>query len=122
MTRRPPASKPNDTPFPYTTAFRSPSYVLGWRAIESVQEQQDLERYMREAVKVSNDSPVLLDRFLNNATEVDVDCLADGETVFIGGVMEHIEQAGVHSGDSACSLPPYSLSAEVIAEIKRQTT
>ena len=76
---------------------------------------------MREAVKVSNDSPVLLDRFLNNATEVDVDCLSDGETVFIGGVMEHIEQAGVHSGDSACSLPPYSLSADVIAEIKRQT-
>ncbi|OZI23051.1 carbamoyl phosphate synthase large subunit [Bordetella genomosp. 9] len=99
-----------------------PSYVLGGRAMEIVHEQQDLERYMREAVKVSNDSPVLLDRFLNNATEVDVDCLADGETVFIGGVMEHIEQAGVHSGDSACSLPPYSLSEEIIAEIKRQTT
>ncbi|CAB3708214.1 carbamoyl-phosphate synthase large subunit [Achromobacter pestifer] len=99
-----------------------PSYVLGGRAMEIVHEQQDLERYMREAVKVSNDSPVLLDRFLNNAIEVDVDCLADGETVFIGGVMEHIEQAGVHSGDSACSLPPYSLSADVIAEIKRQTT
>ncbi|AUL14677.1 carbamoyl-phosphate synthase large subunit [Bordetella bronchiseptica] len=99
-----------------------PSYVLGGRAMEIVHEQQDLERYMREAVKVSNDSPVLLDRFLNDATEVDVDCLADGQTVFIGGVMEHIEQAGVHSGDSACSLPPYSLSAEVIAEIKRQTT
>jgi carbamoyl-phosphate synthase large subunit len=98
-----------------------PSYVLGGRAMEIVHEQLDLERYMREAVKVSNDSPVLLDRFLNDATEVDVDCLADGETVFIGGVMEHIEQAGVHSGDSACSLPPYSLSAEVIAEIKRQT-
>ncbi|WP_026640064.1 carbamoyl-phosphate synthase large subunit [Bordetella petrii] len=99
-----------------------PSYVLGGRAMEIVHEPQDLERYMREAVKVSNDSPVLLDRFLNNATEVDVDCLADGTTVFIGGVMEHIEQAGVHSGDSACSLPPYSLSDEVIAEIKRQTT
>jgi carbamoyl-phosphate synthase large subunit len=99
-----------------------PSYVLGGRAMEIVHEQQDLERYMREAVKVSNDSPVLLDHFLNNATEVDVDCIADGETVFIGGVMEHIEQAGVHSGDSACSLPPYSLSDEVIAEIKRQTT
>ncbi|MEB2398867.1 MAG: carbamoyl-phosphate synthase large subunit [Alcaligenaceae bacterium] len=99
-----------------------PSYVLGGRAMEIVHEQQDLERYMREAVKVSNDSPVLLDHFLNNATEVDVDCLADGETVFIGGVMEHIEQAGVHSGDSACSLPPYSLSSETIAEIKRQTT
>jgi carbamoyl-phosphate synthase large subunit len=98
-----------------------PSYVLGGRAMEIVHEQSDLERYMREAVKVSNDSPVLLDHFLNNATEVDVDCLADGETVFIGGVMEHIEQAGVHSGDSACSLPPYSLSRESIAEITRQT-
>ncbi|PLC55364.1 carbamoyl phosphate synthase large subunit [Pollutimonas nitritireducens] len=99
-----------------------PSYVLGGRAMEIVHEQQDLERYMREAVKVSNDSPVLLDHFLNNATEVDVDCIADGETVFIGGVMEHIEQAGVHSGDSACSLPPYSLSEEAISEIKRQTS
>jgi len=98
-----------------------PSYVLGGRAMEIVHEQQELERYMREAVRVSNDSPVLLDHFLNNATEVDVDCLSDGNVVFIGGVMEHIEQAGVHSGDSACSLPPYSLSAEVIAEIKRQT-
>jgi carbamoyl-phosphate synthase large subunit len=98
-----------------------PSYVLGGRAMEIVHEQQDLERYMREAVKVSNDSPVLLDHFLNNATEVDVDCLADGETVFIGGVMEHIEQAGVHSGDSACSLPPYSLGADTVAEITRQT-
>ncbi|HCN73571.1 MAG TPA: carbamoyl phosphate synthase large subunit, partial [Pusillimonas sp.] len=84
-------------------------------------EPVDLERYMREAVKVSNDSPVLLDHFLNNATEVDVDCIADGERVFIGGVMEHIEQAGVHSGDSACSLPPYSLSEQEIQEIKRQT-
>ncbi|WJJ94116.1 carbamoyl-phosphate synthase large subunit [Neopusillimonas aromaticivorans] len=99
-----------------------PSYVLGGRAMEIVHEQQDLERYMREAVKVSNDSPVLLDHFLNNATEVDVDCICDGERVFIGGVMEHIEQAGVHSGDSACSLPPYSLSEEAIAEIKRQTS
>ena len=98
-----------------------PSYVLGGRAMEIVHEQAELERYMREAVRVSNDSPVLLDHFLNNATEVDVDCLCDGTAVFIGGVMEHIEQAGVHSGDSACSLPPYSLSAEVIAEIKRQT-
>ncbi|MDO4232452.1 MAG: carbamoyl phosphate synthase large subunit, partial [Lautropia sp.] len=90
-------------------------------AMEIVHEQKDLERYMREAVKVSNDSPVLLDRFLNDAIEVDVDCVSDGERVVIGGVMEHIEQAGVHSGDSACSLPPYSLSAELIAEIKRQT-
>jgi carbamoyl-phosphate synthase large subunit len=77
---------------------------------------------MREAVKVSNDSPVLLDRFLNDAIEVDVDCLSDGQRTFIGGVMEHIEQAGVHSGDSACSLPPYSLSQETIAELKRQTS
>jgi carbamoyl-phosphate synthase large subunit len=98
-----------------------PSYVLGGRAMEIVHEQRDLERYMREAVKVSNDSPVLLDRFLNDAIEVDVDCLSDGSRTFIGGVMEHIEQAGVHSGDSACSLPPYSLSKETIEEIKRQT-
>ncbi|HWW06947.1 carbamoyl-phosphate synthase large subunit [Collimonas sp.] len=99
-----------------------PSYVLGGRAMEIVHEQRDLERYMREAVKVSHDSPVLLDRFLNDAIEVDVDCLSDGERTFIGGVMEHIEQAGVHSGDSACSLPPYSLSQETIEEIKRQTS
>jgi len=98
-----------------------PSYVLGGRAMEIVHEQNDLERYMREAVKVSNDSPVLLDHFLNHAIEVDVDCVADGQRVFIGGVMEHIEQAGVHSGDSACCLPPYSLSTDVIEEIKRQT-
>ncbi|MGE4335551.1 MAG: carbamoyl-phosphate synthase large subunit [Pigmentiphaga sp.] len=98
-----------------------PSYVLGGRAMEIVHDQADLERYMREAVKVSNDSPVLLDRFLSNAVEVDVDCLSDGQRIFIGGVMEHIEQAGVHSGDSACCLPPYSLSPEVIAELKRQT-
>jgi carbamoyl-phosphate synthase large subunit len=98
-----------------------PSYVLGGRAMEIVHEQRDLERYMREAVKVSNDSPVLLDRFLNDAIEVDVDCISDGERVLIGGVMEHIEQAGVHSGDSACSLPPFSLSAELVAELKRQT-
>jgi len=98
-----------------------PSYVLGGRAMEIVHEQNDLERYMREAVKVSNDSPVLLDRFLNNAIEIDVDCLCDGQAVFIGGVMEHIEQAGVHSGDSACCLPPYSLSPEMTEEIKRQT-
>lgn len=98
-----------------------PSYVLGGRAMEIVHEQADLERYMREAVKVSNDSPVLLDHFLNNATEVDVDCIADGTDVFVGGVMEHIEQAGVHSGDSACSLPPYSLSDVVVEEIRRQT-
>jgi carbamoyl-phosphate synthase large subunit len=98
-----------------------PSYVLGGRAMEIVHEPRDLERYMREAVKVSNDSPVLLDRFLNDAVEVDVDALSDGNEVIIGGVMEHIEQAGVHSGDSACSLPPYSLSKEVQDELRRQT-
>ena len=99
-----------------------PSYVLGGRAMEIVHEQRDLERYMREAVKVSNDSPVLLDHFLSNAIECDVDCVRDATgAVFIGGVMEHIEQAGVHSGDSACSLPPYYLKAETVAEIKRQT-
>jgi carbamoyl-phosphate synthase large subunit len=98
-----------------------PSYVLGGRAMEIVHEPRDLERYMREAVKVSHDSPVLLDRFLNDAIECDVDALSDGQRVFIGGVMEHIEQAGVHSGDSACSLPPYSLSQATVDELKRQT-
>ena len=98
-----------------------PSYVLGGRAMEIVHEQKELERYMREAVKVSNESPVLLDRFLNDATEVDVDALSDGQQVIIGGIMEHIEQAGVHSGDSACSLPPYTLSAKLQDELRRQT-
>ena len=98
-----------------------PSYVLGGRAMEIVQEQAELERYMREAVKVSNDSPVLLDRFLNDAIEVDVDAICDGEAVLIGGIMEHVEQAGVHSGDSACSLPPYSLSNALQDELRNQT-
>jgi carbamoyl-phosphate synthase large subunit len=98
-----------------------PSYVLGGRAMEIVHDQQDLERYVREAVTVSNDSPVLLDRFLNDAIEVDVDALCDGTDVVIGGIMEHIEQAGVHSGDSACSLPPYSLSRALQDELRRQT-
>jgi len=98
-----------------------PSYVLGGRAMEIVHEKADLERYMREAVKVSNDSPVLLDHFLTNATEVDVDAIYDGETVLIGGIMEHIEQAGVHSGDSACSLPTFNLSPETLDERGRQT-
>ena len=98
-----------------------PSYVLGGRAMEIVHQQSDLERYMREAVKVSNDSPVLLDRFLNDAIEVDVDAICDGRDVVIGGIMEHIEQAGVHSGDSACSLPPYSLSSVLQDELRRQT-
>lgn len=98
-----------------------PSYVLGGRAMEIVHAPQDLERYMREAVKVSNDSPVLLDRFLNDAIEVDVDAICDGQEVLIGGIMEHVEQAGVHSGDSACSLPPYSLGQELQDELRRQT-
>ena len=98
-----------------------PSYVLGGRAMEIVQEQAQLERYMREAVKVSNESPVLLDRFLNDALEVDVDALCDGDEVIIGGIMEHVEQAGVHSGDSACSLPPYSLSKKLQDELRVQT-
>jgi carbamoyl-phosphate synthase large subunit len=98
-----------------------PSYVLGGRAMEIVHEQSQLERYMREAVKVSNESPVLLDRFLNDAIEVDVDAISDGEEVLIGGIMQHVEQAGVHSGDSACSLPPYSLS-KALQDVLRQQT
>jgi carbamoyl-phosphate synthase large subunit len=98
-----------------------PSYVLGGRAMEIVHEQSQLERYMREAVKVSNDSPVLLDRFLNDALEIDVDAICDGEDVLIGGIMQHVEQAGVHSGDSACSLPPYSLSKELQDVLREQT-
>ena len=98
-----------------------PSYVLGGRAMEIVREEADLVRYMTEAVKVSNKSPVLLDRFLNDAIEVDVDALSDGEQVVIGGIMQHIEQAGVHSGDSACSLPPHSLSEKIQDEMRRQT-
>ncbi|MEN9893358.1 MAG: hypothetical protein RLY78_3653, partial [Pseudomonadota bacterium] len=98
-----------------------PSYVLGGRAMEIVHGDKDLERYMREAVRVSDKSPVLLDRFLDDAVEVDVDCISDGVDVMIGGIMEHIEQAGVHSGDSACSLPPYTLSAVLQDELRRQT-
>jgi carbamoyl-phosphate synthase large subunit len=98
-----------------------PSYVLGGRAMEIVHAESDLARYMRNAVKVSNDSPVLIDRFLNDAIEVDVDAVSDGTQVLIGGIMEHIEQAGVHSGDSACSLPPFSLSTEMQDELRRQT-
>ncbi len=98
-----------------------PSYVLGGRAMEIVYNETDLRRYMREAVSVSNDSPVLLDGFLNNAVEVDVDAVCDGENVLVGGIMEHIEQAGVHSGDSACSLPPYSLSPEIQNVLRTQT-
>lgn len=98
-----------------------PSYVLGGRAMEIVYEPEDLQRYMTAAVKVSPESPVLLDRFLEDAIELDVDAVCDGQEVFIGGIMEHIEQAGVHSGDSACSLPPYSLGDEVLDEVRRQT-
>lgn len=98
-----------------------PSYVLGGRAMEVVHADADLARYMRDAVKVSNDSPVLLDRFLDNAVEVDIDVIADKDgNVLIGGVMEHIEEAGVHSGDSSCSLPPYSLSDDVQARLREQ--
>ncbi len=98
-----------------------PSYVLGGRAMEIVHQQAELERYMKEAVKVSNESPVLLDRYLSDAIEVDVDCVADGSEVLIGGIMEHIEQAGVHSGDSACCLPPHSLASHLERELRRQT-
>ena len=98
-----------------------PSYVLGGRAMEIVHSDRDLERYMREAVRVSEKSPVLLDRFLNDAIEVDVDCVSDGREVMIGGIMEHVEAAGIHSGDSACSLPPYTLSPALQEEMRRQT-
>ena len=98
-----------------------PSYVLGGRAMEIVHGDKDLERYMREAVRVSEKSPVLLDRFLDDAIEVDVDCISDGHEVMIGGIMEHVEQAGIHSGDSACSLPPYSLPKPLQDEMRRQT-
>jgi carbamoyl-phosphate synthase large subunit len=97
-----------------------PSYVLGGRAMEIVYNEDDLRSYMSEAVSVSNESPVLLDRFLNDAIEVDVDAVSDGEHVLIGGIMQHIEQAGVHSGDSACSLPAYSLSREVQDRMREQ--
>jgi carbamoyl-phosphate synthase large subunit len=99
-----------------------PSYVLGGRAMEIVYGDQDLARYMRRAVSVSNDAPVLLDRFLDNAIEVDVDAVCDGQHVMIGGIMEHIEQAGVHSGDSACSLPPYTLSDDLQRRLSEQMT
>ena len=99
-----------------------PSYVLGGRAMEIVHQQSELERYMANAVKVSNDSPVLLDRYLTDAIEIDVDCISDGKNVMIGGIMEHVEQAGVHSGDSACCLPPHSLASHIERELRRQTT
>ncbi|MBU6398250.1 MAG: carbamoyl-phosphate synthase large subunit, partial [Rhodospirillales bacterium] len=98
-----------------------PSYVLGGRAMEIVYDRTGLERYMREAVRVSGDNPVLIDRYLNEASEVDVDCICDGTDVYVAGVMEHIEEAGIHSGDSACSLPPYSLSPAIVAELRAET-
>lgn len=98
-----------------------PSYVLGGRAMQIVHSASELQTYMREAVEVSNDSPVLLDYFLSHAIEVDVDCVSDGKQVVIGGIMQHVEQAGIHSGDSACSIPPYSLSQNFQDEIRRQT-
>ena len=98
-----------------------PSFVLGGRGMEIVRDQESLERYIRAAVHVSGDSPLLLDRYLTDASEVDVDAVCDGDEVRIAGVMEHIEEAGVHSGDSACSIPPHSLSAEIIAELRTET-
>ncbi len=98
-----------------------PSYVLGGRAMEIVRDDEQLQRYVREAVQVSGDSPVLIDQYLSAAIEVDADALADGTDVFVAGIMEHIEEAGVHSGDSACSLPPFSLRPETVAELERQT-
>jgi carbamoyl-phosphate synthase large subunit len=98
-----------------------PSYVLGGRAMEIVHDRVGLHRYMRDAVRVSGDNPVLIDRYLNDAIEVDVDCIADRDTVYVAGVMEHIEEAGIHSGDSACALPPYTLSPATITELKAET-
>jgi carbamoyl-phosphate synthase large subunit len=98
-----------------------PSYVLGGRAMEIVYDRVSLERYMREVVRASDQNPVLIDRYLNEASEVDVDCICDGETVYVAGVMEHIEEAGIHSGDSACSIPPYSLSPAIVAELRAET-
>jgi carbamoyl-phosphate synthase large subunit len=111
--------KANEIGFPLVVR---PSYVLGGRAMEIVYDEQDLRRYMSEAVSVSNDSPVLLDHFLDDAIEVDIDAICDGKTVVIGGIMQHIEQAGVHSGDSACSLPAYSLSQEIQDVMREQVT
>ena len=99
-----------------------PSYVLGGRAMEIVYSEKALDKYMREAVAVSNESPVLLDRFLEAAIEVDVDAVADGDDVVIGGIMEHIEQAGVHSGDSACALPPHTLTKAIQDRLREQVT
>src|SRR5208337_4576394 len=98
-----------------------PSYVLGGRAMEIIYDEQTLGGYMERARGVSPGKPILIDKFLESAIEVDVDCLSDGEDTLIGGVMQHIEEAGIHSGDSACVIPPHSLPAAVVEEIKRQT-
>ncbi len=98
-----------------------PSYVLGGRAMEIVYDEAALSRYMERALDVSPGKPILMDKFLEAAIEVDVDCLSDGSRTLIGGVMQHIEEAGIHSGDSACVIPPHSLPAQVVEEIKRQT-
>src|SRR5204863_8588115 len=98
-----------------------PSFVLGGRAMELVYNDEDLRRYMRSAIEVSSDRPVLVDRFLEDAIEVDVDCIADGEASVIGAIMEHIEQAGIHSGDSACVIPTFSLSSKVLEQIRTAT-
>jgi carbamoyl-phosphate synthase large subunit len=98
-----------------------PSYVLGGRAMEIVHDRAGLHRYMREAVRISGDTPILIDRYLNDAIEVDVDCIADADSVYVAGVMEHIEEAGIHSGDSACALPPYTLSPAMVTELKAET-
>ena len=90
--------------------------------MEIVTNTSDLEKYMKEAVDVSDDSPILLDKFLNDAIEVDIDLLCDGEEVYVAGIMEHIEEAGIHSGDSGCSLPPYTLSNDIVAELKEQAS
>jgi len=115
--RSPDAAVANAQKIGYPLVVR-PSYVLGGRAMEIVYSEEELRRYMRDAVDVSNDSPVLLDYFLSSAVEVDIDAVADGEQVVIGAIMQHIEQAGIHSGDSACSLPPYSLPPEVQDEMR----
>src|SRR5207253_2662874 len=98
-----------------------PSYVLGGRAMEIVYDEASLSRYVDRALEVSPGKPILIDKFLESAIEVDVDCLSDGARTLIGGVMQHIEEAGIHSGDSACVIPPHSLPAEVVEEIRRQT-
>ena len=101
--------------------IRDRSYVLGGRGMEIIYSQLDLRKYIDEAVRVSGSNPVLIDKFLNDAIEVDVDAISDGKKVFVAGIMEHIEEAGIHSGDSACSLPPYTLKKDVIKEIEYQT-